>query len=305
MSDEQTPDPQPWHDGCPHFRAEWAAAFTAAEITSIAALAACSAEQLDALPVQQLGPKRAAEMITWAQGQVSVEETELGRPFTKRPVTIHAMEWTGENFDTICAFVGEAAVIVADVLTIKTLEGTMQAKVGDFIIRGVRGEFYPCDREIFEATYGEPQDADDEAEKLRARIEQLEAQLGMRSPLLPAEGRMLSTHIADAQDHALHILVGPEGAGGAPMVYLVQSISTRLRVPLPFQSAPIPEVGVNGLTNEVLLAIVADRLRCFQAGPFPCSHNGQALQKTEEALRLLHQRTADRRRRQVEGQHRS
>ena len=40
-----------------------------------------------------------------------------------------------------------------DTLAISTLEGTMQARLGDWIIKGVAGEFYPCKLDIFEATY--------------------------------------------------------------------------------------------------------------------------------------------------------
>ena len=70
-----------------------------------------------------------------------------------------------------------------------------------------------------------------------------------------------------------------------------------------FQNGPIQEFGVNGITHEVLLAIVADRLRCFQQGPFACKANEQALTHIEEAQHWLQQRTIDRMRRGVEGTH--
>ncbi|WP_333900156.1 hypothetical protein [Agrobacterium pusense] len=70
-----------------------------------------------------------------------------------------------------------------------------------------------------------------------------------------------------------------------------------------FQNGAINEVGVNGLTQEVLLAIVADRLRSFQAGPFACRENALALTKIEEAQHWLHSRTLARMRRGVEGTH--
>lgn len=69
-----------------------------------------------------------------------------------------------------------------------------------------------------------------------------------------------------------------------------------------FQNGPINEVGVNGITQEVLLAIVIDRLRSFQDGPFPSRENALALTKCEEALHWLQQRTLERMRRGVEGQ---
>jgi hypothetical protein len=70
-----------------------------------------------------------------------------------------------------------------------------------------------------------------------------------------------------------------------------------------FQNGPIPENGVNGLTQEVLLSIVADRLRSFQAGPFACKANACALTHIEEAQHWLQQRTIERMRRGVEGTH--
>ena len=72
---------------------------------------------------------------------------------------------------------------------------------------------------------------------------------------------------------------------------------------IPFQNGPIAEVGVNGLTNEVLLAIVADRLRGFQKGLFACKPNACALTHIEEALHWLQQRTIERMQRGVEGTH--
>ncbi|OYO29162.1 hypothetical protein [Janthinobacterium sp. PC23-8] len=72
---------------------------------------------------------------------------------------------------------------------------------------------------------------------------------------------------------------------------------------LMFQNGPIPENGANGVTHEVLLAIVADRLRSFQAGPFACKANACALTHIEEAQHWLQQRTIERMRRGVEGTH--
>lgn len=60
---------------------------------------------------------------------------------------------------------------------------------------------------------------------------------------------------------------------------------------------------MNGLTQEVLLAIVADRLRSFQVGQFACRENALALTKIEEAQHWLHSRTLARMQRGVEGTH--
>ena len=71
--------------------------------------------------------------------------------YRKKPVVIEAMEWTGHNRLQILDFCGfppgDAHV------KIETLEGVMSANVGDFIIKGVQGEFYPCKPDIFWQTY--------------------------------------------------------------------------------------------------------------------------------------------------------
>lgn len=68
-----------------------------------------------------------------------------------------------------------------------------------------------------------------------------------------------------------------------------------------FQKGPIQEAGVNGCHNEDLLAIVIDRLRGFQSGPFRCRENALALTKLEDALHWLNHRTQERQKRGVEG----
>jgi len=68
-----------------------------------------------------------------------------------------------------------------------------------------------------------------------------------------------------------------------------------------FQSGTIPENGVNGVTNESLLEIVAHRLECFQAGEFRCRENAIALAKIQEAILWLNERTSNRISRNVEG----
>lgn len=72
---------------------------------------------------------------------------------------------------------------------------------------------------------------------------------------------------------------------------------------LKFQNGTLPETGVNGITQEVLLAIVIDRLQGFQAGPFACRENALALTKLQEAMHWLYHRTIDRETRGVEGTH--
>lgn len=72
---------------------------------------------------------------------------------------------------------------------------------------------------------------------------------------------------------------------------------------LRFQHGPIKEVGTNGITHEALLAILCDRLRGFQSGPYACEANELALQHLESAQAALHSRTKERVERGVEGTH--
>lgn len=72
--------------------------------------------------------------------------------FTKKPVTIDAMQWTGENRKELFDFC-DKSYFNGDELRIQTLEGSMIASVGDYIIKGVKGEFYPCKPDIFAMTY--------------------------------------------------------------------------------------------------------------------------------------------------------
>ena len=94
--------------------------------------------------------------------QKSNNERRIKMKFKKKPVTIDAIQWNGENTEEVSKFVGEALTIDTTDLKINTLEGTMTASVGDFIIKGVKGEFYPCKPDIFEQTY----DAAQECEKI-------------------------------------------------------------------------------------------------------------------------------------------
>jgi hypothetical protein len=77
--------------------------------------------------------------------------------FRKKPVEIQAVLWNGDNVDEVMDFMGwrNAAHDERRGLQIHTLEGTHSASVGDWIIQGVKGEFYPCKPDIFAATYEE------------------------------------------------------------------------------------------------------------------------------------------------------
>lgn len=77
--------------------------------------------------------------------------------FRKKPVVIEAIQWVGSNFQEIVSFtVGIGTLghdFMNDQVEIPTLEGEMIASLGDWIIKGIRGEFYPCKPDIFDATY--------------------------------------------------------------------------------------------------------------------------------------------------------
>ena len=86
--------------------------------------------------------------------------------YRKKPVIIKAIRWTGINLEEIKEFVGESLIydiqdsawqcgkgIPSVDMKIKTLEGDMVITKGDYIIKGVNGEFYPCKPDIFEKTY--------------------------------------------------------------------------------------------------------------------------------------------------------
>ncbi|MDP2629968.1 MAG: hypothetical protein Q8P56_01020 [Candidatus Uhrbacteria bacterium] len=78
--------------------------------------------------------------------------------YRKKPVVIEAIQWEGANTVEISQFTGISldeisAAPFVNVLVIHTLEGDMTANKGDWIIKGVKGELYPCKPDIFEATY--------------------------------------------------------------------------------------------------------------------------------------------------------
>lgn len=73
--------------------------------------------------------------------------------FRKKPVVIEAIQFTRGNFDELEAFVGGDAEFRDGELVIATLEGPLRASPNDWIIKGVKGEFYPCKPDIFEQTY--------------------------------------------------------------------------------------------------------------------------------------------------------
>ena len=87
--------------------------------------------------------------------------------YVKKPIAIEAIKLTENNFEDVENFIGLKPNTRREYrneidflkhtnptgLFINTLEGTMCAKIGDYIIKGVKGEFYPCKPDIFEQSY--------------------------------------------------------------------------------------------------------------------------------------------------------
>lgn len=128
--------------------------------------------------------------------------------------------------------------------------------------------------------------------------------------------REITEHHTDLCNSGLTLTVcDPPGAGGASHLYLVEgveafenpAVDALPHGPGPgaavilFQNGPITEAGANGLTHEVLLAIVIDRLRSFQKGPYACAENALALLHAQASLRALAARSEGRTARGVEG----
>lgn len=117
--------------------------------------------------------------------------------------------------------------------------------------------------------------------------------------------RKLTSHKVNGLNEALDIEVLDEpGQGNAchkyAVVYSFRDIPD-VQQRIEFQNGPIQEAGVNGISNEALLAIVEDRLAGFQSGQYACRENAIALTKIQEAMMWLQKRTLDRMRRGVEG----
>jgi hypothetical protein len=134
--------------------------------------------------------------------------------------------------------------------------------------------------------------------------------------------REIETHKVkgDLPQNQLKIAIYDEpGAGGASHLYVITGfdtatnpsdplvqrfgggVPTEAKKTILFQNGPIKDFGVNGITQEALLAIVIDRLEAFQAGPFPSAENADALAHCQLALEALQTRTRKRLARGVEG----
>lgn len=76
------------------------------------------------------------------------------RRYKTKPCEIEAIQWTGYNEHQVCNFIKDKHYVSWDGdLMIVTLEGEMKASIGDYIIKGLRGEFYPCKPDVFVKKY--------------------------------------------------------------------------------------------------------------------------------------------------------
>jgi hypothetical protein len=118
--------------------------------------------------------------------------------------------------------------------------------------------------------------------------------------------REITTHHTNEANKAIVVIADDRDPdnGNASHMYDVswrERDDSGMSVEIPFQHGPIKESGINGLTNEVLLAIVIDRLEGFQSSKYACRENAIALTKLQEAAHWLEHRTKAREARGVEG----
>lgn len=116
--------------------------------------------------------------------------------------------------------------------------------------------------------------------------------------------RELTSHKVNGLNEALRITACDEpGPGNANHAYRIEpTIGNADGLLIQFQNGPLQEtIYPNGLSNEALLAVVEDRLKGFQSGPFACRENALALTHVQDAMHWLHHRTRERMHRGVEG----
>lgn len=87
------------------------------------------------------------------------------KKYIKKPIPVSALQWTGDNYEEIKTFCtdvnGVEKCFKSDkTLWIETREGQLKAVVGDYVMRGIEGEFYPCAESIFNKTYDECNEAE-------------------------------------------------------------------------------------------------------------------------------------------------
>ena len=102
--------------------------------------------------------------------------------YKKKPVVIDAVQYTKHNKDKLIEFLGLSKEDNLEELIISTLEGDMKASYGDYIIKGVKGEFYPCKPDIFKETYEEVEEEETIVESI---IELIQKEVNMQLERYP------------------------------------------------------------------------------------------------------------------------
>ena len=126
--------------------------------------------------------------------------------------------------------------------------------------------------------------------------------------------REIHTHKVNGMNEAIGITVMDDpGQGNACHEYLItvpippkdlpDTLVDRGGYPIHFQNGAIGKVGVNGISDEALLAVVRDRLEGFQSGEYACDTNQSALDSICASMDALHSRTKERMECRVEGTH--
>lgn len=178
--------------------------------------------------------------------------------------------------------------------------GHVTVPIDHYVIKNMLGEPHVIETELFEQTYAQTKDP---GEALPAASTMPQPRKEPKYPLHHA--RELTAHCVagkgSGQDDTRILVLDEPGQGGACHKYLVVDGNGVVLGEVQFQDGPIQEVGCNGVQQEHLLAIVCDRLTCFQAGAFANGYNQLALEKCDEALESLKSRTHNRIQRGVEG----
>lgn len=109
--------------------------------------------------------------------------------YRKKPVVVEAERWDGRDYDALARFLGPemyshvsfSSPVPGETpasVHIATLEGVMTASPGDWVIKGVKGEFYPCKPDIFEATYEPVTDVASDEDRIRDAMAEAQAHPG-------------------------------------------------------------------------------------------------------------------------------
>lgn len=227
--------------------------------------------------------------------------------FRKKPVVIEALQFRGDNFGEIEEFTGDKGRPVlgdsGNWFAIYSLEGVMRANPGDWIIKGVIGEIYPCQPEIFAKTYelAEPTYLPPE----RARqggfmaLETLKGvkEIGGFSVVVMDELREKHPDKFN-ESGAMDYKWFEKDVRPHNFIYVRHDVGS---IAFTIQNGPIKEHGLNGCQVDTIIETAKIMIEGLSA-KFPCRENSMIITKLDEALMWSAKRKADREKRGVEGQ---